>query len=121
MPSIKPIDAVTSFEIFRMHWLGRPRFLIRDAGPGLVGNDWNAYARIHDITLLRNPTRTPNQMGILERHVALLKVAIECLQNHSRSMMFPEIVRAACLARSNSMFLSSGRTPQRSALGKLLF
>ena len=110
-PSIKPLDIIRCFEVFWMHWLGRPRFLVRDAGPGLVGNDWNAYARIHNITLICNPTCTPSQMGMLERHVALLKVAIECLQGHDRTMAFEEVVRAGCLARNNSILLGCGMTP----------
>ena len=117
-PSIKPRDIVQIFEIFWMHWLGRPRFLVRDSGPGLVGNDWNAYARIHDITLICNPTNTPEQMGVLERHVALLKVAIEGLQEHDSKLEFAEVVRAACLARNNSILIGCGVTPSQICFGK---
>ena len=117
-PSIKPRDIIRIFEIFWMHWLGRPRFLIRDSGPGLVGNDWNDYARIHDISLICNPTDTPSQMGALERHVGLLKTAIDCLQGHDRKMEFEEVVRAACLARNNSMLLGCGKTPAQICFGK---
>ena len=66
------------------------------------------------ITLVCNPTDTPNQMGALERHVALLKLAVARIRAHDESLPFAESVRSACLDRNNSLILGSGSTPSSS-------
>ena len=65
-----------------------------------------------------NPTNTPNQMGALERHVALLKLPLVKIRLRDSSLSFSESVRMACLARNNSMILGSGRTPSSIVFGK---
>ena len=101
-----------------MGFLGRPKFLIRDGGPGLIGHEWISYSEIHGVTLVCNPTNTPYQMGALGRHVGLTKEAIDRVKSLDQSLTNQEAVRLACLVRNNSLILGSGVTPAQVVFGK---
>ena len=116
--SIRATELLQIFDTFWMHFLGRPRFMIRDGGPGLIGNAWTAYGKTYNVTMVCSPTGQPTQMGAIERHVSLLKTAIERISNANRNAPFPEIVRLACLARNNSLILGSGLTPTQILYGR---
>ena len=103
--NIKTRELIRLFEIHWVGFLGRPRVLVRDGGPGLIGTEWLSYGNIHGITLVSNPTNTPYQMGALERHGGLLKEAIDRVKSLDQSMTNHDAVRLACLVRNNSLEL----------------
>ena len=80
--------------------------------------EWAAYDRMRCNALVCNPSNAPNQMGSLERHVALLELALVKIRLRGPSLDFPGSARTECLARSNSLILGSGRAPSAIVFGE---
>ena len=93
--SIKNHELIRLFEVQWVFFLGLPKFIVRDGGPGLIGGAWTAYGKLRCIALVCNPTNTPSQMGALERHVALLKLALVKIRLRDSAIPFEESVRMA--------------------------
>ena len=60
--------------------MGVHRYDIRDGGPGFVGNSWCAFAQTFNVVLVSSPVRETNQMGVIGRHVSLLKIGIRLIE-----------------------------------------
>ena len=65
--SLKSTEMLSLFGIFWMQFLGRPRYMIRDGGPVLIGNAWAAYGAIYNVAMVCSHTNQPSQMGAIER------------------------------------------------------
>ena len=116
--NIKTKVLVMLFEIHWVGFLGRPRFMIRDGGPGLIGAERLSYGEVHGITLVCNPTNNSYQMGSLERHVGLFKEAVGRVKSLGQSLANYDAVGLSCLVRNNSLIIGSGVTPSQVVFGK---
>ena len=75
--SLFPTVVIASFGRNWMAFLGRPRFLMKDGGPGTRSKEREAFGSIYDMAMVINPPGSVNQMGVIERHLGILKIGIE--------------------------------------------
>ena len=68
--------------------------------------------------MIANPPNTAYQMGVIERHVGLLKDGVRKIQSVQRNALFGDVVRSACLARNNTSLMGYGLTPSELFLAK---
>ena len=116
--SLMPDHLIILLHRYWIYWLGVPKFICRDGGPGTRGRPWNKFAQTFGVCLITSPTGEPSQMGALERHVALLKVGIERIRTGCPDLSFEMVVINACVARNHTILLGSGVTPVQLVYGR---
>ena len=98
--------------------MGRPKFLLKDGGPGTIGTIWDEYSSIYDVCSVANPTKTPSQMGLVERSVGVIKFGLDRIPMASPELTIEEAVRMSCLSRNQCPIMSTGFSPSALAFGR---
>ena len=75
-----------------MAFLGRPRFLMKDGGPGTRSKEWESFGAIYDIVMVINPPWSVNQMGMIERHLGTLQIGIEKILPYDKKTSFVDCI-----------------------------
>ena len=101
-----------------MGLLGRPRFLMKDRGPGTRSKEWEAFASVYDIVMILSPPGSVNQMGMIERHLGILKIGLEKVKSYEKNASFDECMRRACIGKNNTVLMTCGKTPIQLVCGK---
>ena len=115
------VTVLETIEFSNSRWVtifGRPIRLIMDKGPGLVGEQWEAYTAVRNITWISNPTEAPFQGGLFERCIGVLKYASAAVKKADPNCTWGEAVTAACVGRNLSPMLESGYSPSEILLGR---
>ena len=118
IPSMRAEVAIKAFGKHWMMFAGRPRFLIRDSGPGTIAGVWADFCAVWGITLITNPVNTPAQMGMVERSVAIIKMGMRRIKPPAPNMPVETSTRHACVARNNMPLLGPNLTPSLLMFGK---
>lgn len=115
------VSVLGTIEFSNSRWVsifGRPIRLIMDKGPGLVGEQWESYTAVRNITWISNPTEAPFQGGLFERRIGVLKYASAAVKRADPACTWDEAVTAACVGRNLPPMLESGYSPSAILLGR---
>ena len=118
LQSLRPEEVIASFERHWMTFLGSPRFLMKDGGPGTRSKAWEEFASVYDIVMVINPPGSVNQMGMIERHLGILKVGLEKVSSYDKSASFDDCLQRACVGKNNTVLMTCGKTPIQLICGK---
>ena len=75
LSNIRAMTVISSFGKSWSFFFGRPKFLIRDGGPGLVGLEWEQYGAARDISFISNPKDTQGKWVSRNVHAGYLSMA----------------------------------------------
>ena len=65
-----------------IQWIGIPRKIITDAGSNFQGSMWNKFSSVYGTVIIHAPIKGHYQVGMAERHIAIIKKSFEAIQTH---------------------------------------
>ena len=116
--STEPETALSVCERCWVYFAGRPRYLIRDSGPGAAPQLWHDYCSVWDISIILNQANTPSQMGLEERAVGIAKEGARRVLPTDRTLSDEQALRYACAEKNNMPMLNSNIAPAMAMFGK---
>ena len=119
LPSARP-ECYTAFLIDRWAMFsGFPQTILCDNSTTFGGPHWKAICHVFDMQLLPAPTRAAFQIGMVERHVGILKYGYKALARcNTDHLSKNQLLSLACVARNMSPLISSHLTPLMIVTGR---
>ena len=66
---------------------------------------------MYDIVMVINPPGSVNQMGMIERHLGILKIGLGKVRSYDKKASFGDCLQRACIGENNTAVMTSGKTP----------
>ena len=90
LKSMKSANIIDAFEGEWAFFASRPKYLVRDGGPGFLSDVWRDYSAALDICLVTNPPGEVTQMGLAERACGILKQGIKGIIGNDPMITFKD-------------------------------
>ena len=84
-PNLFPLTIIAALLTGWVSLFGFPRLIISDQGTPLSGAEWREFLDRYSISMTGIPVNTPNQLGLCERHSALIKKSSQAVKRTSGS------------------------------------
>ena len=95
----------------RMSIFGRPARIITDSGANFVGEKFESFVSVWNITHICNPGYSAYQGGIFERAVGMLKIGTDAAMKRDPTISWPDAVCLAVTGRNLSPLMERGLAP----------
>ena len=100
-PNMKPESYVNELLLRWIPLMGFPEVLLCDNATTFGGETWEALGHIFNMNIIPAPTKCPHQIGLAERHVAIIKQAYQSLSRcNADKLSRTQLMSLACVTKN---------------------